>query len=120
MEIIKTRLAAFGILEQVSHAPLISTNPHFKPCKMVERTKGPPKTRCPQATIARSFNELVKGPEIDLIMVSTPDSTHYEYIRMAFEVGKNVVAEEPPASTIERGKELITLSEQKGLMFNAY
>ena len=71
MEIIKTGLAAFGMSGQVFHAPFISTNPHFKLCKIVERTKELSKARYPQATIVRSFNELTEDPEIDLIVVNT-------------------------------------------------
>ena len=109
MEIIKTGLAAFGMSGQVFHAPFISTNPHFKLCKIVERTKELSKARYPHATIVRSYNELTEDPEIDLLVVNTPDSTHYEYTRMALEAGNNVVVEKPFNSTTDQGNDIMTL-----------
>ena len=75
MEIIKVGLAAYGMSGQVFHAPFISTNPHFELCKIVERSKELSKERYPDATIVRSFEELIKDPAIELIVVNTPDST---------------------------------------------
>lgn len=82
MEIIKVGLAAYGMSGQVFHAPFISINPHFELCKIVERSKELSKERYPDATIVRSFEELIKDPAIELIVVNTPDSTHYEYAQV--------------------------------------
>lgn len=120
MEIIKVGLAAYGMSGQVFHAPFISTNPHFKLCKIVERSKELSKERYPNATIVRSFEELIKDPAIELIVVNTPDSTHYEYARLALETGKHVIVEKPFTSTTEEGEELIALAAEKGLMLSVY
>ena len=120
MEIIKVGLAAYGMSGQVFHAPFISTNPHFELCKIVERSKELSKERYPDATIVRSFEELIKDPAIELIVVNTPDSTHYEYARLALEAGKHVIVEKPFTSTTEEGEELIALAAEKGLMLSVY
>ena len=120
MEIIKVGLAAYGMSGQVFHAPFISTNPHFELCKIVERSKELSKERYPDATIVRSFEELIKDPAIELIVVNTPDSTHYEYARLALEAGKHVIVEKPFTSTTEEGEELIALAAEMGLMLSVY
>lgn len=120
MEIIKVGLAAYGMSGQVFHAPFISTNPHFKLCKIVERSKELSKERYPNATIVRSFEELIKDPAIELIVVNTPDSTHYAYARLALEAGKHVIVEKPFTSTTEEGEELIALAAEEGLMLSVY
>lgn len=120
MEVIKTGLAAFGMSGQVFHAPFISTNPHFELCKIVERTKELSRERYSGATIVRSFEALVNDPEIELIVINTPDSTHYEYARQALEAGKHVIVEKPFTSTSAQGEELITLADNKQLMLSVY
>lgn len=120
MEIIKVGLAAYGMSGQVFHAPFISINPHFELCKIVERSKELSKERYPDATIVRSFEELIKDPAIELIVVNTPDSTHYEYARLALEAGKHVIVEKPFTSTTEEGEELIALAAEMGLMLSVY
>lgn len=120
MEIIKVGLAAYGMSGQVFHAPFITVNPHFELYKIVERSKELSKERYPDVTIVHSFEELIKDPVIELVVVNTPDSTHYEYTRMALEAGKHVIVEKPFTSATEEGKELITLATQKRLMLSVY
>ena len=55
-----------------------------------------------------------------MIVVNTPDSTHYEYARLALEAGKHVIVEKPFTSTTEEGEELIALAAEKGLMLSVY
>lgn len=120
MEIIKTGLAAFGMSGQVFHAPFISTNPHFELCKIVERSKNLSQEKYPAATIVRSFDALIEDPKLELIIINTPDSTHYDYARKALEAGKNVIVEKPFTTTTEQGKELIALAEEKKQMLSVY
>ncbi len=120
MEIIKTGLAAFGMSGQVFHGPFLYTNPHFELTKIVERSKELSKATYPDATIVRSFEALLDDPEIELVIVNTPDSTHYDYTRMALEAGKHVIVEKPFTSTTTQGEELIALAESKGLMLSVY
>lgn len=120
MEVIKVGLAAYGMSGEVFHAPFISIHPQFKLCAIVERSKQLSKEHYPNATIVRSFEELIQNPQIELVVVNTPDSTHYEYARQALLAGKHVVVEKPFTSTVEQGRQLIALAQSKGLMLSVY
>lgn len=87
MNKIKTGLAAYGMSGQVFHAPFISTNPHFELTAITERSKNLARERYPQARIVRSFDELLEVDGLELVVVNTPDSSHYEYARRALEAG---------------------------------
>ena len=101
MNKIKTGLAAYGMSGQVFHAPFISTNPHFELTAITERSKNLAHERYPQARIVRSFDELLKVDGLELVVVNTPDSSHYEYARRALEAGKHVIVEKPFTQTVE-------------------
>lgn len=120
MEKIKTGIASFGMSGQVFHAPFISTNPHFQLCTIVERTKELSKERYPEATIVRSVSELLADPDIELVVINTPDSTHYEYALMALQAGKHVIVEKPLTTHTAQSEELIALAKSNGLMLSAY
>ncbi len=120
MDKIRTGLAAFGMSGQVFHAPFISTNPHFELTAVVERSKELSRAKYPQSRIVRSFDELISMDELDLVVVNTPDSSHYEYARRALEAGKHVIVEKPFTTTVEEGNELVTLAEEKGLALSVY
>lgn len=105
---------------QIFHAPFISTNPAFELTAVTERSKELSKERYPEARIVRSFEELIALDELELIVVNTPDSTHYEYARQALEAGKNVIVEKPFTTTVEQGQELVDLARSKGLAISVY
>ena len=117
---IKTGLAAFGMSGQIFHAPFISTHPAFELTAIVERTKSLSKERYPSAQIVRSFDELLAMDEVELVVVNTPDNTHYVYARKALEAGKHVIVEKPFTSTCAEGESLIALARSKGLMLSVY
>lgn len=120
MERLKVGLGAFGMSGKVFHTPFISTNPHFELRKIVERSKELSKELYPQAQIVGSFSELLQDTDIDLVIVNTPDSTHYEYCKQALEAGKHVVVEKPFTTTIAQGLELIRIAEEKKLSLSVF
>ena len=89
MDKIRTGLAAYGMSGRVFHAPFISTNPHFELTAVMERSKELSREKYPDACIVRSFEELIGLEGLDLVVINTPDSTHYEYARRALEAGKH-------------------------------
>ena len=117
---IKTGIASFGMSGQVFHAPFISTHPQFELTAITERSKNLSKERYPDAHIVRSLDELLAISEIELVIINTPDATHYEYTKKALEAGKNVIVEKPFVKTTEEGKVLIALAKEKGLMLGVY
>lgn len=120
MKTIKTGLASYGMSGQVFHAPFISTHPQFELTAITERSKNMAKIRYPQATIVRSYDDLLAISELELVVVNTPDPTHAEYARKALEAGKHVIVEKPFTETAEQGEELIDLADRKGLMLCVY
>lgn len=120
MDKIKTGLAAYGMSGEVFHAPFLSTNPHFELTAITERSKNLSREKYPDACIVRSFDELISRDDIDLVIVNTPDSTHYEYVRLALEAGKHVIVEKPFTTTAAEGEELVTLAAKKGLTLSVY
>jgi predicted dehydrogenase len=120
MESIKTGIAAFGMSGQVFHAPFIHTHPHFQLRTIVERSKALSKERYPDVTVARSISEMLDDEDIELVVINTPDSTHYEYTRAALEAGKHVIVEKPFTTSYAQAEELVALADSKNLMLSVY
>lgn len=120
MEKIKTGLAAYGMSGQVFHAPFISTNPTFELTAISERNKELSKERYPSTRIVHSFEELIGIKEIELVVVNTPDSTHFEYARCALKAGKHVIVEKPFTTTVGQGNELTDIAKSNNLTLSVY
>jgi scyllo-inositol 2-dehydrogenase (NADP+) len=120
MNPVKTGLASFGMSGIVFHAPLTHTNKSFELVKILERSKSESREKYPEAKMARSFNELCKDDTIELIIVNTPDNTHYELAKKALEAGKHVVVEKPFTQKYAEGMELAALADKKGLVLSVF
>jgi len=117
---INTALLSFGMSGKVFHAPFLAADKRFHLYGVWERTKKSAQETYPGI---RSFNELpelLNDPAIQLVIVNTPNRTHYEYARIALQAGKNVVVEKPFTVTSAEAIELDQLAKQKGLLLSVY
>ncbi|MDR1779499.1 MAG: Gfo/Idh/MocA family oxidoreductase [Tannerella sp.] len=117
---IKTGIASYGLSGQVFHAPFIAEHQGFELTAVCERSNMLAHERYPDATVVRSFDELLSLDNVELIIVNTPDVTHFDFARRALEAGKHVVVEKPFTNTVEEGKELIDLAAKRGKMLCVY
>lgn len=61
-----------------------------------------------------SYEELLKDEEIDVVYISTVNSLHYHYARLALEAGHHVLCEKPFTLSVEESRELFSLARKKG------
>ena len=105
-------IASFGMSGKIFHAPLLAHHKYFKINRIVERTTHEVQSLYPGVIVSRSLEELLNDREIELIIVNTPDQTHFEYAKQCLEAGKHVVVEKPLTLTVAEGEALIALARQ--------
>jgi len=70
---------------------------------------------------ALSYNLTIKhidesiDDDVEWVYISTPISTHYDLASKYLKLGKNVICEKPLTDSLEKTKELLELSESKGV-----
>ena len=69
----------------------------------------------PHTAVTKDWREIISSPEIDIVAVITPVSTHFELAKKALQNGKHVFVEKPFTATAAQAEELIELAEKKGL-----
>jgi predicted dehydrogenase len=68
----------------------------------------------PHVQVISDYREIVKSPEIDMVAVVTPVSTHFPLAKEALENGKHLFIEKPFTAKVAEAEELINLAEKKG------
>ena len=113
-------MASYGLSGSVFHAPFLNIHPHFELSGIVERSSDRSSALYPQSKIVRSYEALLSDPDIDLVIVNTPDVTHYEFTKMALSAGKHVVVEKPFVLNVGEGEELVKTAREKNLLLAVY
>ncbi len=120
MKPINTALCSFGMSGYVFHAPFIDLNPNFNLYGVLERRKNLAQEKYPSIKTFRSLDELLQDDAVDLVVVNTPNITHYDFTKKALNAGKHVVVEKPFTTNTKEAKELIELAEEKNLKLSVY
>jgi len=68
----------------------------------------------------RSPQELLAMPDIDIIVVSTPNNFHCKYALMALEAGKNVLCEKPVMMNAAELEKVLDMAKKTGKIFSAH
>jgi len=106
----------FGLAGQVFHAPFVSAVPGLKLEAIVQRRGDTAAKAYPSAQILRSVDEALKDAAVQLVVVGTPNETHFELAKQALLAGKHVVIDKPFAATSAEAEELKELAEKQGLV----
>ncbi|MBO0324064.1 Gfo/Idh/MocA family oxidoreductase [Muricauda sp. CAU 1633] len=120
MKPINTALCSFGMSGQVFHAPFVDVNPNFSLYGVLERTKNLAQEKYPDVKTYRTLEELLSDEAVELVVVNTPNSTHYEYTRQIIEAKKHVVVEKPFTASFKEAEALISLAEKHGVKLSVY
>ena len=105
---------------EVFHGPLLTTHTGFELAVIVERNKDASKRKYPHVRVVRSIDAVLNDPSIELVVVNTPNGTHYDYTRLSLEAGKHVVVEKPFVATHQEGLQLIRLGKGHDKMISVF
>jgi predicted dehydrogenase len=117
---IKVGLVGYGISATVFHAPFFETMPEYELVAVLERTKNESQKKYPSVKVVRSIEELVADPAIDLVVITTPNETHFPYAKAALAAGKHVVVEKPFTNTTAEAMELVDLAAASPTVLSVY
>ncbi|MEO8861208.1 MAG: Gfo/Idh/MocA family oxidoreductase [Ginsengibacter sp.] len=120
MKPINTALCSFGMSGWVFHAPFLKINPGFNLYAVWERSKNLAEEKYPGIKTFRSLEALLADDAIELVVVNTPNYTHFDYAKKALEAGKHVIIEKPFTITVEEGSELIALAKKQNKKLSVY
>lgn len=66
------------------------------------------------------IQDIYENPEINLVVITSPNNTHFTLAKQTLEAGKNVLVEKPFAKTRDQAEELFNLAKEKGLFIQTY
>jgi predicted dehydrogenase len=119
MQQIKVGLIGYGISAKAFHAPFFKILPQYKVTAVLERHKQESKSLFPEAVVVTKVEDLLLQ-DVDLVVITTPNDTHFPYTLKALQAGKHVVVEKPFTITSEDALLLIDAAQQYNRILSVY
>jgi predicted dehydrogenase len=117
---IEVGLIGFGLAGRAFHAPVIRAVPGLHLAAILQRSGNEAGEKYPGAQIARTLDELLAIKEIQLIVIATPNETHYPFARQCLEAGRDVVVDKPFTTTLEEAISLAQIAKSAGRLLTVY
>ncbi|MFC4075337.1 oxidoreductase [Salinithrix halophila] len=117
---IKVGIIGYGLSGKVFHAPIIGATEGLQVTKVVTSRREEVRRDWPQVSVTEEPKDLIMDPDIDLVVIATPNTLHYPLAKEALQAGKHAVVEKPFTIHSEEGEELARIAEEKGLALSVY
>lgn len=109
-DVIRVGLVGYGLAGSVFHAPLIRARERMELVAVQTSREAP--------NAVRSLEELIERS--DLVVVASPNTTHFPIAKQALEAGRHVVIDKPIAVTVEEADELIRIAREGQRVFSVF
>lgn len=121
--IIRTGIIGYGLSGRVFHAPFIDVVEGYELTKI--STSKPENVklieeRYPVTAVVPNGKGIIEDPEIDLVIVTSPNTEHFRWAREALIAGKHVVVEKPFTVNVAEADELIEIAQRQGKILTVY
>jgi len=117
---VRVGLIGFGLAGQAFHAPVIRGVAGMELACILERHTNNAQARYPEVRVARTLDEMLSDTSIQLMVVATPNDSHFSYTKAALEAGRDVVVDKPLTPTLAEAEELVQLAEERGRLISVY
>jgi predicted dehydrogenase len=117
---ISTAVISYGISSKTFHIPFITTHGGYSLDMILERSGNTCKEKFPHVKVAKTIEDVLNEPSIELVVITSPNTTHFPYAKAALEAGKHVVVEKPFTNTSAEALALIELSKKTGKICSVF
>lgn len=123
MKSINTAIIGFGLAGRVFHAPIINSIQEFN-LKKIYTTNleniNYMKETYPKTSAVSNVEEILNDETIELVVIATPNTSHYSLAKDMLKAKKNVVVDKPFTINSFEADELINLAQEKNVVLSVF
>lgn len=115
----RRRLAIIGIGHVAEHQlEALATSPCWELVGAADLRAERRELLAPELPFFESAEELLREVQADMVLVSTPNRTHFELGKLVLEAGRNLLLEKPCCETPGQLEELVGTARRTGALFS--
>lgn len=119
-EIFNVGLVGYGFASQTFHAPLIAATPGLALTAVSSSDADKVHADLPDMRVEATPQALFNRSDIDLVVIPTPNETHFPLAKAALIAGKHVVVDKPFTVSLREGRLLRTQADTAGKLLSVF
>ncbi|MVT05008.1 oxidoreductase [Enterobacter sp. 10-1] len=117
---IRVAIIGYGYASKTFHAPLIGGTPGMTLAAVSSSDESKVRIDWPTVRVVAEPHQLLDDPNIDLIVIPTPNDTHFPLAKAALDAGKHVVVDKPFTVTLSQARELDAIARSRGQLLSVF
>ncbi|MFS2223140.1 oxidoreductase [Pantoea sp. B65] len=117
---IRVGLVGYGFASKTFHAPLIAGTSEMELAAVSSSDATKVHADWPAMQVVADPQALFDDPTLQLIVIPTPNDSHFPLAKAALNAGKHVVVDKPFTVTLSQARELDALAKAKGLLLSVF
>ncbi len=117
---IRVGLIGFGFVSKTFHVPLLQATPGYKITTVSSSRPADVSAVLPHIDVVSDPKALATHPNIDLVVIASPNETHAPLAELAMRAGRNVVVDKPFTITLDAARHLGAVARDKGVLLSVF
>ncbi len=117
---VRVGLIGYGYAGKTFHAPLIQSVAGLKLTVVGSSKRDTVLADLPWVTVCSNMEEVATHPEVDLLVIASPNESHYQIASAALHAGKHVVVDKPFTVRLSDARSLVQLAEERGQLLSVF
>ncbi|MBD5802311.1 putative oxidoreductase YdgJ [Azoarcus sp. Aa7] len=117
---IEVALIGYGYAGRTIHMPLLRAAPGLRLSVVASRQPDKVRADLPDANVVADPLAALARPEVELVVIASPNDTHAPLAEAALRAGKHVVVDKPFAITLEQARGLAALAGRQRRVLSVF
>jgi predicted dehydrogenase len=117
---LQVALIGYGSAAKIFHAPLLAATPGLALAAICSSRPDVVHADWPGMRVLATPAEVFADPGIDLVVIATPNDSHYPLALAALQAGKHVLVDKPCCVTLADTEHLLEVAAQRGKVLTVF
>ena len=117
---IRVGLIGFGFVSKTFHVPLLEATEGYEITAVSSSRPADVLAVLPDVEVVSDPKALATHPDVDLVVIASPNETHAPLAEAAMRAGRNVVVDKPFTITVDQARHLAAVAKEKGVLLSVF
>jgi predicted dehydrogenase len=117
---IRVGVIGFGFVSKTFHVPLLRATDGYRITTVSSSRPADVSAMLADVEVVSDPKALATHPDIDLVVIASPNETHAPLAELAMRAGRNVVVDKPFTITVEQARHLAAVAREQDVILSVF